>query len=430
MTDQRTLFRPWRARNPARRRSLSVRRRLITGMASATTRRDRSDDLPVPGTTTCRTIRLLGRGRTTSRRRPQHLRPVGARRAPCVRCPSRRPGPVRGRPARAALLAAEAELVPADAPAARRRRAAHDQAAPHPPRTPDRHRARRAAILGATTSMAVASQGAIPGDTLYPVKRAIENTQAGFSVGDDAKGESVLGNASNAPRRGRRADPAGGPDATLVTETLNDFATQATEAADLLIADYEHNGDRESIAQVHQNSPRRAWTRSLSQRRRPGGAHDALLGRCPVIFALDDQAREPLPRPAARASSRSCPRSWAVPPRPSPTFLDRDPGPLPGHRAVRRPDARRRAAARRQGSRRAERPQPARDADRLSEPDRRPERCHRPTSEGVLPAPTAVARRHPPAVEAAVVGRRTGIACRRPHICRPGYGLPTWATRS
>ena len=52
------------------------------------------------------------------------------------------------------------------------------------------------AIIGATTSMAVASQGAIPGDALYPVKRAIENTQAGFSVGDDAKGETILGNAS------------------------------------------------------------------------------------------------------------------------------------------------------------------------------------------------------------------------------------------
>src|SRR4051794_2927570 len=33
------------------------------------------------------------------------------------------------------------------------------------------------AVIGATTSMAVASQNAIPGDALYPVKRAIENTE-------------------------------------------------------------------------------------------------------------------------------------------------------------------------------------------------------------------------------------------------------------
>src|SRR4051794_21249502 len=52
------------------------------------------------------------------------------------------------------------------------------------------------AVMGATTSMAFASQGAIPGDALYPLKRAIENTEAGFSRGDDAKGEAILGNAS------------------------------------------------------------------------------------------------------------------------------------------------------------------------------------------------------------------------------------------
>ena len=80
--------------------------------------------------------------------------------------------------------------------------------------------------------MAVASQGAIPGDALYPVKRAIENTQAGFSVGDDAKGETVLGNASDAPRRGRQARRRRTrPTPKLVTQTLNDFTEQFTEAA-------------------------------------------------------------------------------------------------------------------------------------------------------------------------------------------------------
>ena len=58
-----------------------------------------------------------------------------------------------------------------------------------------------AAIIGATTSMAVASQSAIPGDALYPLKRAIENTQAGFAVSDDAKGETMLGNAAPASTR-------------------------------------------------------------------------------------------------------------------------------------------------------------------------------------------------------------------------------------
>ena len=96
------------------------------------------------------------------------------------------------------MLAAATELTPV--PASARERDDVARLTIKPVRTRRERRVGIAlgavAILGATTSMAVASQGAIPGDALYPVKRAIENTQAGFSVGDDSKGETVLGNAS------------------------------------------------------------------------------------------------------------------------------------------------------------------------------------------------------------------------------------------
>ena len=71
------------------------------------------------------------------------------------------------------------------------------------------------AIIGATTSMAVASQSALPGDALYPVKRAIENTHTGFSVGDDAKGETILGNASGRLDEVDELTQQSDPDATL-----------------------------------------------------------------------------------------------------------------------------------------------------------------------------------------------------------------------
>ncbi len=87
------------------------------------------------------------------------------------------------------------------------------------------------AIIGATTSMAVASQSAIPGDALYPVKRAIENTQAGFSVGDDAKGETILGNASTRLDEVDKLTQKKKPDAKLVTHTLNDFTDQFTDGS-------------------------------------------------------------------------------------------------------------------------------------------------------------------------------------------------------
>ena len=48
------------------------------------------------------------------------------------------------------------------------------------------------AIVGASTSMAMAAQSALPGDVLYPLKRAMENAHTGVSVGDSSKGTTLL----------------------------------------------------------------------------------------------------------------------------------------------------------------------------------------------------------------------------------------------
>lgn len=107
------------------------------------------------------------------------------------------------------------------------------------------------ALLGATTSMAVAAQSALPGDVLYPLKRALENAQTGVRVDDASKGASLLANA-----RGRLAEvdeltrSEQGQDIAAIEATLADFATQATEASDLLLADYAENGSEASIEEL------------------------------------------------------------------------------------------------------------------------------------------------------------------------------------
>jgi hypothetical protein len=158
------------------------------------------------------------------------------------------------------------------------------------------------AIVGATTSMAVASQGALPGDPLYPVKRAIENTQAGFAVGDDSKGETVLGNAS------RRLDEAdeltqrggGSGDAKLVTRTIKDFTTQFTDGANTLLADYETNGNDDSIVHVHHQAQDSIDALGTLDGLIPSSgsgtsdgwsaAHDALVAAAQTVFGIDAQA--------------------------------------------------------------------------------------------------------------------------------------------
>ena len=132
------------------------------------------------------------------------------------------------------------------------------------------------AIVGATTSMAVASQGAIPGDALYPVKRAIENTQSGFAVGDDAEGETMLGNASERLDEVGKLSEKKKPDATLVTKTLDTFTQQFTDGSNSLLADYEQHGDPASIQQLHSNAADSMATLQGLSAIIPPGAQNAL----------------------------------------------------------------------------------------------------------------------------------------------------------
>jgi hypothetical protein len=158
-----------------------------------------------------------------------------------------------------------------------------------------------AALIGATTSMAVASQSAIPGDALYPLKRAIENTQTGFAVGDDAKGQTVLGNASTrldeADELAQRGGGSG--NATLVAHTINDFTQQFTDGSNSLLADYESNGNQGSIGQIHNNASDSMGALAGLDTLIPGGgastdgwsaAHDALANAAQTVFTIDAQA--------------------------------------------------------------------------------------------------------------------------------------------
>ena len=192
------------------------------------------------------------------------------------------------------LIAAEAELTPV--PAAARQRDDVARLTIKPVRTRHERRVGIAlgaiAIIGATTSMAVASQGAIPGDALYPVKRAIENTEAGFSVGDDAKGETLMGNASERLDEVDELSHRGGGshEAELVTKTLKDFTQQFTDASNSLIADFEANGNEESIGQIHENAEDSVGMLSGLDGVVPPAAHEALIDAAGAVIAIDSQA--------------------------------------------------------------------------------------------------------------------------------------------
>lgn len=165
-----------------------------------------------------------------------------------------------------------------------------------PPRRPARERRLAAAvgglaIVGATTSLAVASQSALPGDSLYPIKRAIERAHTGLSVGEGSKGATILTSASDRLDEVdalTRQDGLG--DQARIAGTLNAFTDQATEASDLLLADYAHTGKQSSIARLRDFAATSLDQLAGLEPLVPADARDELIRAAGVLTTIDAEA--------------------------------------------------------------------------------------------------------------------------------------------
>lgn len=149
-------------------------------------------------------------------------------------------------------------------------------------------------VVGGTAGAAVASQGTLPGDALYPVKRAVENVRTGFSVGDQSKGSTLLSDADTRLDEVHRLTRTGrAADAATVRKTLESFSSQATEASDLLIGDYKHHQDKKTIEGLRTFAAEGITRLSELQESVPEEAQDA-VGEAAQTLLLIDQAVQAL----------------------------------------------------------------------------------------------------------------------------------------
>lgn len=139
-------------------------------------------------------------------------------------------------------------------------------AAPDAPSSLDAHRARRLGrrerhlgaaaaalvLVGATTGMAAAAEGSLPGQTLYPLKRGIESVEVHLSTSDSTRGQQMLDQAATRLSEVRALvdQPATPQSADLVRATLDDFTASADQGSRLLFSSYQRNGDGTDIATV------------------------------------------------------------------------------------------------------------------------------------------------------------------------------------
>lgn len=167
--------------------------------------------------------------------------------------------------------------------------------APTPQRTRKRERrlvgvAAAAALVASTGGVAVAAQGALPGDALYPIKRGIENAQTQFNVSEAGKGNDLLGQASS------RLDelsslvkkPAG--DAAL-TSTLQDFSSSAAKGSDLLFSAYQHDGDAADVTAVRDFTAAKMGVLTSLSSRSPESVAGQFAEAAALLADIDQQAR-------------------------------------------------------------------------------------------------------------------------------------------
>lgn len=151
-------------------------------------------------------------------------------------------------------------------------------------------------IAGATSSVGMAAQTALPGDGLYPIKIAIDEGRTVLARSDADRGRALLAQASD--RLGEVSDLTvrGGPtDAQAVSATLDRFTSRADEGGRLLLADYRDTGADASAQQVRSFVATSMETLGTLEATAPPAARAELLSAAESLRELDALADQACP---------------------------------------------------------------------------------------------------------------------------------------
>jgi len=145
------------------------------------------------------------------------------------------------------------------------------------------------AIVAASGSMAMASQAALPGDALYPVKRAIENAHTNLQSDDAAKAETLIAHAEQRLEEAQQLT-AEGAEASAVAETLQDFTEQSNQATGLALDDYAATGDQAAIGDLRSFAARSMGDLDALGDVVPADARPALITAAQSVAQADNAA--------------------------------------------------------------------------------------------------------------------------------------------
>ena len=168
---------------------------------------------------------------------------------------------------------------------------------------PSRRRALSAAAVacimaGSSVGVAAASQSALPGEALYPVKRGMERLEVSIAGSERERGHELLEQASTRLSEVDdltvvRSDSPTTP--TLAGHALDDFSGQAQAGADALLAAYQHDRDAETIELLREFAEESATRLESIRTALPPENDDELTAAAQLLLTLDEVARQICP---------------------------------------------------------------------------------------------------------------------------------------
>jgi hypothetical protein len=149
-------------------------------------------------------------------------------------------------------------------------------------------------LVGGSAGMAAAAQNALPGEALYPIKRGLEKAQTGLATSRADQGKNLLHQADSrlVEVRGLVDSSA---DLSQVPATIDDFRTQALEASEVLLKEFETSREPALIEELRTfAADNLEELQELAKSAEPEH-QDELALAAEALMAIDSRAQEVCP---------------------------------------------------------------------------------------------------------------------------------------
>jgi Domain of unknown function (DUF5667) len=146
-------------------------------------------------------------------------------------------------------------------------------------------------VVGGTAGMAAAASGALPGETLYPIKRGIEQVTTAAHFGDAAQGRALLGQAATRLEEVRALQAEGNADPDVISQTMDAFRTAADSGSEKLFSSYQSSGDQADITAVRDFTAAQMADVAAMSAGADTATNDLLVDAADTLADIDAQAR-------------------------------------------------------------------------------------------------------------------------------------------